>query len=717
MRWLTLVILLWAQQALAAQVAVISGEHNGFTRLALSQRTSLPMSVVQTADGYDLTFPSDTLFDLGSVFDRIPKTRLTDVSAKDGVLSLTVDCLCHLSLFVWQGDWVIIDVKDGPDPTQPVQVPHEFSPILPVTIEDTVPREMRLLPSFDETLAEPSTTSPSLSGVEQQLAQSIARAASQGLLTTEFDNGGSRVEPDYSANNAPTETAIRQLELHGNIGLSTETVLDRDMPNITGDPDGKTDESVCLPEVYLSLGDFQEDIEFSDALAATRSDLTTEFDLIPPGSAERLAKTYLLFGFGAEAAQALRLDSVQSKERNLLGQFAVIVDGGSPTSNDLKSQFHCDSMAAIWAFAAFGGQLQAADIELDLIQRNFGAMPSSLRQVLGNRIAENFLKIGDPERAGAILEQINSADVAPEPDLVTADLVGQTEGAEAAAATLESIATTDVRITPQELLALFAIAEAQNDPVDADLLILSESLRYENRHDPISTELAKAEVGQLVLLENFDSALELLGEIESELPADDARILATKVTEALVRRSNDFDFLNHAFGGLPTNITADVQNGVARRLLALRLPDRAADLLQSQATGTAAKDRRYLRAEAEVQMGHPRAALEILSGIEDEKAAAIRTTAMLALGQADAPIPDASVAEMSDIDIWRAGQWDALIAAEDPVLSLAGKTLLYPQDQTDTVPTLAATQSALDRASETETLIGQLLNRFEAPSE
>lgn len=116
-------------------------------------------------------------------------------------------------------------------------------------------------------------------------------------------------------------------------------------------------------------------------------------------------------------------------------------------------------------------------------------------------------------------------------------------------------------------------------------------------------------------------------------------------------------------------------------------------------------------------MGHPRAALEILSGIEDEKAAAIRTTAMLALGQADAPIPDASVAEMSDIDIWRAGQWDALIAAEDPVLSLAGKTLLYPQDQTDTVPTLAATQSTLDRASETETLIGQLLNRFEAPSE
>lgn len=104
---------------MAEVVQVRSGEHDGFSRLVLDLPQGAEWVMGRVPDGYELR-PADPAmsFDLGDIFARIPRTRLTDVvQRKTGPgIVLTVGPEVHAKASQTAEGDVIIDIADGPAP-------------------------------------------------------------------------------------------------------------------------------------------------------------------------------------------------------------------------------------------------------------------------------------------------------------------------------------------------------------------------------------------------------------------------------------------------------------------------------------------------------------------------------------------------------------------------------------------------------------------------
>ena len=121
MKQLFIVVWLLSALPLAAQqvVSVSSGEHDGFTRLVLSISPDVNWEVVESRGEVHVRFPDQALsFSTAKVFDRISHDRITDLSenhADNGSdLQLDLPCSCAVQSFAFNGNYIVIDVYDGP---------------------------------------------------------------------------------------------------------------------------------------------------------------------------------------------------------------------------------------------------------------------------------------------------------------------------------------------------------------------------------------------------------------------------------------------------------------------------------------------------------------------------------------------------------------------------------------------------------------------------
>ncbi|MGB7268908.1 MAG: hypothetical protein WBC90_05245 [Albidovulum sp.] len=114
-----LVALIGTVPAQAETVRIRSGEHETFTRLVVELRQKAPWQLGRNGTGYELRLDQpDIEFETGTIFARVPRTRLADVVQLDGqsALGLTVSCDCHAEAFEAAGGRIVIDMKDGPAP-------------------------------------------------------------------------------------------------------------------------------------------------------------------------------------------------------------------------------------------------------------------------------------------------------------------------------------------------------------------------------------------------------------------------------------------------------------------------------------------------------------------------------------------------------------------------------------------------------------------------
>ncbi len=118
--WLAIALLALAAPPAAAQtVRVTSGEHDGFTRLALVLPGAADWQVTRTEGGYRLRVAQDGLrWDLADVFRPLTRARLATVWADPatGALELGVTCACHALPFEPRPGIVVIDLRAGPAP-------------------------------------------------------------------------------------------------------------------------------------------------------------------------------------------------------------------------------------------------------------------------------------------------------------------------------------------------------------------------------------------------------------------------------------------------------------------------------------------------------------------------------------------------------------------------------------------------------------------------
>lgn len=739
---LTLLLLLLNAGPLIAQTAtVLSGDHPGFTRLTFPLRGDVDWTMRRTTDGYALQFAKPKTFDLTQVFNKIGRNRLSKIRADDGGLSLTIPCVCAATAFRFRNRHLVIDIRDGPpNPDSPFEqsdVPQggNAKPGIVVPAGRRLPGRM-LLPLAPGTAPVPVAglglrprtlgaddgpknsvdTAQDIGALEREVVDTLARAASQGLLTLAPDvlaNMNEDAAPlkgtEHSIEETPPPPAISS---HAPLpeptpatpGLLAHTSMDT-MQTLLDSSRGTTEGgSLCWPESFLEFeaSDAPPD-RFGDFIGPLRSQVTDDRDKPDAKAVTALARGYLAFGFGQEAIQVLDMDAINDRERVALRSMAHVIDNLKQTAPDLVSQTGCPGPAGLWAALASDDPEGVTPTKADDIVQQFKLLPDILQSQLGPRLADLMRRADLPELANAVLAPAQRQAVAPQSaSLVAADLAMDRGDVSLATDVLETMVNEDPRVTPETLVQLIDLQIAQDQIIEPETLSLLETMQFEYRDQPVMGDILRARTAALAYQGNLAAALDLLPQAEAALdPALSASLRDDLVAE-IAGKGDDMIFLDVAFRPMGAEVSPEIQNTVASRLLDLGFPDRVLDVLAGPASGSTMAERRFLRARAAMDLDQPELAASTLAGVTTPRAVAILS------GRGDKTDADAA---------WRNGDWASLAVSDDSLLQEAAA---LAQDRVDPVPDaeapLASGQALVEDSSKARSTLGTLMSRFAPPS-
>jgi hypothetical protein len=340
--------------------------------------------------------------------------------------------------------------------------------------------------------------------------------------------------------------------LAGRPGVSLRTGLDGALADRP--PPLAADGDPCLPPEAFDLAAWAPSGDYGREVPARSAALFTERDLWAEGAVEDLARTLLAFGFGREAAQALRSDGRASAGRDVLLALAALVDGEAAPPGALADQGGCVGPVALWRALA-RGTIEGTDAaERTSMTVALRALPDALRGHLGVALAGLFLDAGDPVSAEAIMagaraELTGGGTVA---GLAEAAVAEATAGPAAAITDLAALAEADPRMTPAGVLRLIDLSLEEGRAVDDATLLLAQSLRLDNPADAPALVLAQAR--GLAAGLRFDEALALLAEEGALLPPAEADAATDAVVASLLERLGDAEVLDWALSRRPDRL-------------------------------------------------------------------------------------------------------------------------------------------------------------------
>lgn len=638
-----LVLLCLAGPALAqAPVTVLAGEHQGFTRLSFLIGAS-SWNVGRTASGYGLRLPVQTGFAIEDVFAVITRKRIADLRAEDAALYIDLACSCHIRSFRFQDQWLVLDIRDGePDPASPYeQILLANAAPLPVVM-------MQDQGSLPERLAYPPLPDMAALNYQAQLQADMVAAAAQGEVELV-----SPLAPDPAPLMQPVtrleeQSRILPVALHHEVWSNGEELHAALSPTICP-PDSAfdmaswagTDFASATSQAYASLAEAQDETE----------------------AALQLARTFIAYGFGREAAQTLNDLHLHGDDTHL-PLLAQIVDGKEAHSA-FRAQEGCLGAVSLWRALASQSLQHVAPAEIAMVMETFRLLPTDLRLQLGERLKALFIARGDHSGARQIMAIAMGHHPNPLP-------------------TAPSAATYLDDITARL---------ASGATVTEEDLRLVQSLGYEWRGMPEATSLTLVEVQIMSSLgahrQALDRALTL-----PEGPRDAALIT---VVDALTEHALPEAFLAIAVT-LPDALPAPAIHRVASRLIADGFADRALALLAPPTRSLDMAERRYLRAQAAVALGLAKVVEAELLGLTDPRAEALRAAVI-------ATTPD------TPLYAWRRADLSALHESEDDLLRQAARAV--EADPLPSPPTpLAAREALISQAQDARALANALLSRF-----
>lgn len=750
MRIFAILLLLAAlPQAAAAQVTVRTGEHPNFSRVVLAIPVGTDWRVGRVENGYGIVLEGVSDIDLTNFFERIPRTRIQDATqvAGEGRINMRVNCLCDIDAFLWRPDRLVVDIRDGiadpnssfeaalfpllpeviPSPVVAVPIATEFAAAVPASPDIA---EAIALPTFLDPFASLAGQTAEVIALEESVVSNLERATAQGLLTP----SGRPEETSESARDQERQPVVEEAIIDIEIdpisddppspGIRIQTSIDRDRP--PGLSELSTQAGLnCWPDAFVDVPAWGDNRSFADQISELRVAVTQEFDATDPKDVEALARAYLHFGFGREAAQTLAIDGSMSPERLALISLAQIMDGDRVNPAIPSDQMSCDRPVALWAFLGEAERDLTVNVNRNAVLRAFRALPLRLQSHLGPRLADRFLAIGDIDAAEAALSnRVHQADQSVDMAIAEIKLQAERGDDDEVLEELTTLAETDGRMTPEALLGLLSLNQINDTPLDESLLSLAAALRFENRGTQIADDLAVAEFESWLKANEFGRAENLLKSIVSGLPAETASMLQNRFASALSDRSPDRLFLDFAFDETTFPLSPENQNMVAARLLSLGFPERAKDFLDGPAVGAPMAERRYLRAAAAVELEDYENVDAILAGVSSLRANVLRGLVAARQSGYLLPLPEAvldeqAVTESTDnavLQDWRQGNWDQLTTIDDALLRTA-TSLVLTENATppDPVAPLAQGADLLAQSEELRSVVDELMGRFSSP--
>ncbi len=721
-----LLVLLLALPTLAGarSVTVTSGEHDGFTRLALDFGEPVDWQMGRTTDGYVLRVNGARPdYDLSAVFNPIGRDRISAIWVDEatGDLNLGIGCACFAMPFAFRPSIVVIDIKPGKPPKgsafeaaldpAPARAGPKPAPAPRPVAADTGPAYDWVGARFADGTASPQP---------EAAPQALPLPAGEGLdrlretLIEEMSRGAAAGLIDLTLPRDVTEGMV--------VGIPSVQVTQGDKPNYASHLGEASDVPVtaegeaCLPEETFAVGSWKlSDEPVAVQMSQVMSGLVGEFDKPDPEALKRAVRFDLYLGFGAEARALLRAFPIEEADAGVWESMSFVVDGEEDTRGALRSQAACDTSGALWAALAIPDLTHEPSVNTRAIVRAFSALPPHLRLALGPRLADRLLAIHDDLAARSVRDAVTRLPGATpaEVTLLQAKLdvaQGDLGAAEArlaplaaepgpasddALAELVTATANDLKpIAPEQVDALAAIAQERRDGEDA--------ARFE-----AAVTLGRAAAGQFA--EAFKGA--------AGQPA-----IAARVWQILSVLGTDDDVAIHAVlppGASPPAEAAPAAERLAERLLALGFVDQAAAWL-----ALAPEPDPQIVARLALAQRDGVAALQAVAGLEDPAARDLKAQSLSLTGNHRAAA-DVYHALGNDASYWTAEalalDWPTLAQGDAGAWSDAARSLLSdpapppPSPDQPAPGPLAEARAITASAEETRAALDALLAAVPAP--
>lgn len=423
----------------AAQVIPVrSGEHAGFSRLVLDIGAGRAWDLAGAGRERRLVLdPAPEGFDIGSVFALIPRDRLSGLAAGDG-LSLSLACDCPVEASRYADRYLVIDIRDAPEGPGPTAREAERR-----AAADRLPDLTRLLmdgpdggagapdpaPREDAPPVPPASEEIDLDEAARMMAEQLARAAASGLLDAAPARPLADADPvPRPAPRAPVETPVEASGPPGPaagpegdprrppLPLRAETAFDAALHRGSA-AEPQRPRLACTGE-ELRLADWAAGPGVDRGLGSLRRALFDGRDRLQRDAVLALARHYLHFGFGAEAAHWLR--RIEDAPPDLLVIAALVDARDGPRFPRDPDPAICSDGELLWRY--LDGALAAGPGAAGRLQRAAAALPPALRDQVVPRLARQLFEDGFEGEARNLRDLLSRAGSVPQAVLLQLDL-------------------------------------------------------------------------------------------------------------------------------------------------------------------------------------------------------------------------------------------------------------------------------------------------------
>lgn len=564
-----------ATPAAAQTIRVTTGEHDTFTRLVLSLPQGAEWEFGTTDDGYAFRLPGRIpRWEIGSVFDRIPRDRLASITVDpDGSsLRLVLGCACHALPFEFRPGVIVIDLRDGQPPAGSAFEQRLDTAASVVEPPPAAPRPRprpTVAPAFDwvrlaldesgpalsqapSTPALPSLPDPAMQALQAELLEGFARAASEGLIDPVTRPPASGTQSTRPAPTAPT------LRIGASLDARTGLSPPRGIAASGAD---------CPATDSLQLEDWGTSAPVSVQFAAAMADLVGEFDQPTEEAVARAVRFHLFLGFGAEGRALLAAFPIDHPDRLYWLSLGRILDGDPDPQGAFRGLAGCDGPAALWATLA-DPTLPDREVDKKALLRTFSSLPAHLRRLVGPPLIDRFLQADDRATASTLNDMLGRLPGPPDArqQIAAARLADSLGSAPQAQTMLEEVLADPGPAQAEALVALVDLHLAEARPLPPTVAQSLEAFLSEPSDSTGISPLARAHVLSLALSGQFDRAF-------AALPAAPT---AQGDLWSLLAKGPDEAILLHAIGADPTPFAEGIRTQIAERLAALGFPQEAA---------------------------------------------------------------------------------------------------------------------------------------------
>ncbi len=520
----------------AAAVVVRTGDHETFTRVVVALPPDVTWEVRRNGDVIAVDLPDlRSELDISSVFERIGRDRISDISVDTATLRVSLSCRCWVESFVTEPRLLVIDVLDGdanatraneslvrtfpPEPlvarSASLAGADESASFEDRGLEDTAMRAGPLaarsatgtvvakspevfsgrafLEDYGDAVRRDQANNVNLAdGLGAALKQSLAQAGYDGILDVEDD-----IDVQVGAS---TAWQIRPV-----LGDPTDVPRPKDK-QVTQEKDVRLN---CVTDNEIDLTTWTNSDDFLTELAAAQDKLFEPDGRRDPEAAVSLAKVYLRFGLPSEAFDLL-------PDHNAIGQkywlakavAEVMANRRDAAANQLAKYVSCSSDILFWTFMADPAGADLAQVDSQVLLRGFLRLPREVQSIMSSRFRNTLRLSGLADLA----EEVRLASISipirrtlPEPESVAVVL-----NAQAATLADDKDATQNNDAPMFGAIEVVSTAWANDGNLEPGVVETIASYAFEQRSTAISPTLNLTLLRAYLLSNLFDEAFSLL---------------------------------------------------------------------------------------------------------------------------------------------------------------------------------------------------------------